>query len=93
MTGRAAFDTFISHIVTPAFIVPQSLNLSGSFLFARALGSGDLSVAVPLANGVSLAANALVDHLLGDGVPLFPGLLGVLLIIAGAVLCTHASSP
>jgi len=75
------------HLTTPAFIVPQLLNFSGSALFARALGQSDLSVAVPLANGVSLAANAVVDHFLGEGIPLWPGIPGILLITLGVALC------
>lgn len=84
--------SFVLHITCPAFIFPQLLNLTGSLLFAATLGSGKLSIAVPLANGVSLAGTAVVDHFLGDGVPLWPGLPGVALIIAGVVLCTQSAT-
>ncbi len=81
------------HLTTPSFIIPQLLNLSGSVLFALSLGSNDLSIAVPLANGTSLFANALVDHFLGNGAPIWPGFPGILLIITGVTLCSGATTP
>ena len=56
-------NAVLAHLSTPAFIVPQLLNLSGSLLFTvllRQPGSR-LSIAVPLANGTSILSNALVD--------------------------------
>jgi Putative transmembrane family 234 len=76
------------HLTAPAFIIPQLLNLCGSILFAISLGPNDLSIAVPLANGTSLFANAIVDHFLGNGAPIWPGLPGILLIITGVTLCS-----
>jgi hypothetical protein len=93
-TGLADFvytDAALHHLLLPAFIVPQLLNLSGSVLFALSL-SGDISIAAPVANGVSLAANAAVDHLLGDGtLDASHGLPGLLLVLLGVTLCTLAS--
>ena len=91
-TGFPLADSILNYLTTPQFIIPQLLNLCGSVLFAVILGwGGELSVAVPLANGVSLAANALVDHFFGEGVPLWPGLPGITLIVTGVALCTGNS--
>lgn len=77
-----------AHLLTVEFIVPQSINLLASVLFARLLSAGSLSVAIPLTNGVSIVSNAFVDYLLGDGVSVWPGLPGVLLVLLGSVLCS-----
>ncbi len=44
-------DGLLHHLLTPAFLVPQALNLIGSVLFAAALGGGNISVTAPVANG------------------------------------------
>lgn len=90
-TGVPLLDGLLHHLLTPAFLLPQALNLIGSVLFAAALGGGNISVTGPVANGVSLAANAVVDHLLGDRLasPL-GGALGVLLVATGVTLCSLA---
>ncbi len=89
VSGVGAVDQLLHHLATPAFLLPQLANLLASVLFAWALGSSDISVAVPVANGVSLAANAAADCLLlGDRVSPSTGLLGLLLVLAGVTLCT-----
>jgi hypothetical protein len=85
---KRAWISSKAHILTLEFIVPQSINLLGSVLFARLLSAGSLSVAIPLTNGVSIVSNALVDYLLGDGVTVWPGLPGVMLVLVGSVLCS-----
>lgn len=47
--------------VTPGVIVPWLANQLGSVLFVVLLGQADISMAVPVANAVSLAANAVVS--------------------------------
>lgn len=90
--GLPAADALLQHLAAPAFILPQLLNLSGSVLFAAALAHGSISAAVPLANGVSLAANAVVDHLLGDRLALGPGLPALALVLTGVTLCTLSTA-
>lgn len=90
-TGLGPLDGLLRHLLTPAFIAPQLLNLAGSVLFAASLGSGSISLAAPVANGVSLAATALFDHLLGDRLrSVAGGVTGVLLVCFGVTLCTLA---
>ncbi|KAL4521130.1 hypothetical protein Ndes2526B_g00297 [Nannochloris sp. 'desiccata'] len=91
LTGFNFLDSVLLHLTTPAFIIPQALNLCSSVLFALSLGFNDLSIAVPLANGTSLFANGILDHFLGNGAPLWPGFPGILLIITGVTLCSGAS--
>ncbi len=51
LAGVGPLDGLLHHLLTPAFLLPQALNLGGSVLFAAALSSCDISVAAPVANG------------------------------------------
>jgi hypothetical protein len=73
---------------TPSFLIPQLLNQVGSVLFAASLGHADISLAVPTANATSLAANAVVDLLLGERFRIAYLVPGLLLVGSGIVLCT-----
>lgn len=75
-------------LTTPSFLLPQLLNQAGGILFAILLAGSDISVAVPVANGTSLAANALVDLVLGEKYKLGLLLPGTCLVGAGIYLCT-----
>ncbi|KAI3431628.1 hypothetical protein D9Q98_004676 [Chlorella vulgaris] len=91
ITGVAAVDSLLHHLLTPDFILPQALNLSGSVLFAATLGGSNVSFVVPVANGVSLAANAVFDYLLGDSLSSpISGISGLLLVFFGVTLCSLA---
>jgi hypothetical protein len=46
--------------LTPALLLPWLCNQSGSVLFVVLLGQADISMAVPVANAISIAANAVV---------------------------------
>ncbi|PNH07826.1 Transmembrane protein 234 [Tetrabaena socialis] len=72
---------------TPAFLIPQLLNQSGSALFIYLLGSNDISVVVPAANAGSLVVNALADLALGEPLRVPHLLLGAALVAAGVYLC------
>jgi hypothetical protein len=47
--------------ISPYIIVPWVINQLGSLLFVVLLGQADISMAVPVANAISIAANALVS--------------------------------
>jgi hypothetical protein len=85
-----ALAAALAHAATPSFLVPQLLNLLGSALFAAALPAGRVSVAVPLANGVALAATAAADAALGEGLAPWPGLPALALVLLGVALCGSA---
>lgn len=82
------FEIVWAHVTTWQFIIPQVLNLLGSVLFAKGLGSADLSVVVPLANGVSIVSNAVVEWILGEGTGFVSRLPGVICVLAGVILCS-----
>lgn len=47
--------------VTPGLVIPWLANQLGSVLFVVLLGQADISMAVPVANAISIAANAVVS--------------------------------
>jgi hypothetical protein len=47
--------------VTPGILIPWLANQLGSVLFVLLLGQADISMAVPVANAISIAANAVVS--------------------------------
>ncbi|KDD75471.1 hypothetical protein H632_c668p1 [Helicosporidium sp. ATCC 50920] len=69
----------VRYITTPAYIVPQSLNIGASVLFSWGLRFARVSAAAPVANGLSIASNAVVDHALGDRLRGGRACLGVVL--------------
>lgn len=82
------FESVYDHLVCWQFSVPQGLNLLGSVLFAQALKDSQISLAVPLTNGTSIVSTAVVDFILGEGVPVWPGVPGVLCLGLGVALCS-----
>ena len=81
----------LSHVTAPLFVVPQLLNLSGSVLFTFLLGlpSTQLSLAVPVANGTSILANAVVDWAVERTEELSTSYLcGILCLGLGVLLCS-----
>ena len=81
------------HLTTPAFLVPQLLNLSGSALFWYLLRQPGalLSLAVPVANGTSILANAVVDWAVEPvrAEVSVQYLCGVSCLLAGVLLCSE----
>lgn len=71
----------------PSLLTPWLLNQTGSILFVTLLASADISKAVPIANAVSIAANAVTDMCLGE--QYIPHYLvpGCMLVAAGVLLC------
>lgn len=47
--------------LNPKLCIPWLINQSGSAVFVLLLGQADISTAVPVANAVSIAANAVVS--------------------------------
>jgi hypothetical protein len=46
---------------SPYIVIPWVINQLGSLLFVVVLGQSDISMAVPVANAISIAANAVVS--------------------------------
>ena len=76
------------YLRTPAFLVPQLVNICGSFGFAILLSVGELSVVVPIANATALAVNTVVDLALGQQYDWGFLLTGLGLVAVGILLCT-----
>lgn len=75
-------------VVTPAFAIPQLLNWCGSALFVAALPGSQVHVLAPVANAVSLAANAACSTaVLRNGAELRYLVPGVVCVAFGAYLC------
>jgi hypothetical protein len=76
-----------SLLTTPSFVLPQLANWAASALMVVSLASGKLHVAQPVANAVSIAANAITARLVfKDRIDDVLLTLGVLCIGAGIVL-------
>lgn len=73
--------------LTASLVVPWLLNQAGSLLFVVLLASSDISKAVPIANAVSVAANAVTDLCLGERYSLQYLIPGCLLVASGVMLC------
>lgn len=85
---RATFSDLPLLLTTPAFIIPQCLNLCGSAAFSWLQGRVRLTVAGPVVNTVALAANAVADWAAGEPVQLRFAVPGVALVALGAALCS-----
>jgi multidrug transporter EmrE-like cation transporter len=69
------------------FLLPLILNQCGSVLYNYALKSHPVSLAQPVANGLTLPVTALTAHLLGERPLKLDSLLGISLVLFGSWLC------
>ncbi|KAF2359155.1 putative transmembrane family 234, partial [Trinorchestia longiramus] len=74
-------------ISRPKYILAFLLNQVGSLLFFMLLGSTDLSLAVPIANGLTFLITTITGQLLGEENLDFSGWLGVVLLFIGLCFC------
>lgn len=72
------------------FTVPQSINFAASTAFALLLGHSRLSIAVPVANSVSVCSTLLLGWALGEPIKLPLALLGACLVVTGVTVCASA---
>ncbi|PSN51076.1 Transmembrane protein 234 [Blattella germanica] len=69
------------------YIIPFILNQCGSVLYYFALGSSDLTLAVPVANSLTFVVTALCGWILGEEPPTKNTCIGILLVMTGITLC------
>ncbi|KFM66541.1 Transmembrane protein 234-like protein, partial [Stegodyphus mimosarum] len=69
------------------YIFPFLINQSGSAVYALALGSADLSLAVPLTNSLTFIFVSISGRLLGEAGGKSVSYLGMTLVVAGVTLC------
>ena len=53
-------------LLKPGFIIPLFINLSGSTVFYYMLSNLDLTLVVPVVNGMSLLSTSLIGWILGE---------------------------
>ncbi|XP_064486510.1 transmembrane protein 234 homolog [Ornithodoros turicata] len=71
----------------PKYVLPFLINQSGSAIYALALGSTDLSLAVPLTNSLTFVFVTLAGRLLGESVGNTYTYMGMSLVATGVTLC------
>ncbi|XP_069676583.1 transmembrane protein 234 homolog [Periplaneta americana] len=69
------------------YVIPFILNQCGSVLYYIALGTSDLTLAVPVANSLTFVATAICGWAIGEELPQRNTYLGILLVLCGIVLC------
>ena len=86
---NARYHEIVYLLTTPAYIIPQTINLSGSILFYVLLGKSDISFVVPVVNSMTFVITFLVSQMLGEQVgSSMKDYLAISLIIAGVALCS-----
>ncbi|XP_050541471.1 transmembrane protein 234 homolog isoform X3 [Daktulosphaira vitifoliae] len=68
------------------YILAFIANQSGSLLFYYSLRDSDISMAIPIANGISLLSTSVIGTIIGEEKPKIKTMIGVLLLILG-ILC------
>jgi uncharacterized membrane protein len=69
------------------------LNQSGSILFYYSLANSDISLAVPICNGLALLFSIATSHLLGERVDQpIRTLVGAALVVGGVAICLVATT-
>ncbi|KAM7275615.1 hypothetical protein ACFE04_017481 [Oxalis oulophora] len=69
------------------YSLPFIVNLSASLTFFALLSDTPISLAVPVTNGTTFAATAVVGMLLGEETRVGPALIGTAFIVLGVYLC------
>lgn len=68
--------------------IPFLLNQSGSILFYYSLANSEISLAVPICNGLALLFSIATSHFLGERVDQpFRTMVGATLVVGGVALC------
>ncbi|XP_022168730.1 transmembrane protein 234 homolog [Myzus persicae] len=71
------------HITNWHYLIPFLINQCGSLLFYFTLKYSDISLAVPIANGVSLVSTSIVGTLIGEEKPKLRTMVGILFLLFG----------
>mmetsp|Transcript_5577 Transcript_5577/g.7341 ORF Transcript_5577/g.7341 Transcript_5577/m.7341 type:complete len:136 (+) Transcript_5577:124-531(+) len=73
--------------------MPYALNQAGSVLFYFTLGSSEISLAVPICNGLALVFSIITSFIIGEKVE-SPArtILGASLVVVGVAICVMSSS-
>lgn len=81
---------FVGRIQRVQVLIPYLLNQSGSLVFYYLLSTSDLSLAVPICNGLALVFSALTSHVLGERVDKpIRAIVGISLVVCGVCICVY----
>ncbi|CAH1738182.1 unnamed protein product [Aphis gossypii] len=73
----------VDHVTNWQYLIPFIINQCGSLLFYFTLKYSDISLAVPITNGVSLVSTSIVGTLIGEEKPKFRTMVGILFLLFG----------
>eukprot|EP01100_Stratorugosa_tubuloviscum_P009409 TRINITY_DN3952_c0_g1_i1.p1 TRINITY_DN3952_c0_g1~~TRINITY_DN3952_c0_g1_i1.p1 ORF type:complete len:133 (-),score=43.34 TRINITY_DN3952_c0_g1_i1:20-418(-) len=69
------------------YVLPLAINWLGSILFIWALGNSEISLVVPITNGLTFLFTFLTSKLLGDIEINISALCGIFLVVIGVWFC------
>ena len=75
-----------------SYTLPFLVNQSGSVLYHYVLSSTELSVAVPVANWLTLLVTIITGHLLGERIKDSRTYIGIILVVCGICMCVWDKS-
>ncbi|KAK8795533.1 hypothetical protein WA158_000190 [Blastocystis sp. Blastoise] len=91
-TESSMWRYFISMWTNIAFLIPYALNQSGSLLFWYLLGKTNMSITVPVCNGLNFIFTALMSRILGEKASLgWKSIFGIILMAIGLSICIKES--
>jgi len=70
-----------------SYTVPFLINQCGSILYHYVLASTELSLAVPVANWLTLLVTLITGHLLGERIQNKTTFIGIFLVVCGICMC------
>uniref|UniRef100_A0A336M9K1 CSON012375 protein n=1 Tax=Culicoides sonorensis TaxID=179676 RepID=A0A336M9K1_CULSO len=85
---QQTIQEFIFLLTRWQYLLPFILNQSGSVLFVYALTVTELSLAVPVTNSLTFIITAFVSKVLGEEPFTKNGVIGMLFVVAGTILCS-----
>ncbi|XP_053688273.1 transmembrane protein 234 homolog [Sabethes cyaneus] len=70
------------------YLLPLALNQLGSVIYVFALQRAELSLVVPMANSLTFVFTAITARLLGENGASWKTYCGMMLVIAGTIICS-----
>lgn len=85
---QSVLEKLLFLIKAPLYLLSFLGNQLGSVLFYVLLGSNELAITVPVVNSLTLLSTAVTGSLLGESKLGKKGVLGILFIMVGTLMCT-----
>jgi len=74
------------------YLLPFTINMSGSFVFYKTLASADLSLVVPITNSLTFIFTHLMSQFLGEIKPNKYQYIGIVFIMWGIYVCMRSAT-